>query len=110
MEEKGKALLTDISDDDIAEIIKKAKKEAAEDVKGFVNQAAMKARMIPWKGKAILMIMEREGNIDDNDDSDDNDDYDKENDDDYDKILYVIVMVLMKRQMHLKAVNWRVRR
>ena len=35
MEEKGKALLTDISDDDIAETFKKAKKEAAEDVKSL---------------------------------------------------------------------------
>ena len=39
MEEKGKTLLSDISDDDIAEIIKIAKKEAAEHVKGLAMVA-----------------------------------------------------------------------
>ena len=69
-------MLTDISDDDIAEIIKKAKKEAAEDVKGMgmevkggkweERKAKSGKKVQPSCNESKGDTTEREGKIDDN--------------------------------------------
>ena len=91
MDEKGKALLSDISDDDIAEIIKKAKKEAAEYVRGLgmevkegkwqERKTKNSMRVQPSCNESQDDTMERDDKTDDNNDNDDNN---EENDDDDD--------------------------